>query len=146
MFIGGAPASMGGGIGLSTVIVLIVTLFAIARGYEDVRIFQRTLPVETIYKAVAIITISLVLVITVTLILLLGNEEELFQVAFEVISAFSNTGYSLGITDKFGPVGRLLLIFTMFWGRLGPLTLVVALAQRHSRSLIRYPAEKIIIG
>ena len=70
----------------------------------------------------------------------------LFPVAFEVISAYSNTGYSLGITDSLNSMSRLLVAFTMFWGRLGPLTIVVALAQRHKATLIRYPAERIIIG
>lgn len=146
MFIGGAPASMGGGVGISTVAVVLVTLFAIVRGYRDVRIFERTLPTETIFKAVAILTVSTVLVIGVTLILILSGEGDLFPVAFEVMSAFSNTGYSLGITDGFSSAGRAWLAFTMFWGRLGPLTLVVALAQRRRQTLIHYPEERIIIG
>ena len=146
MFIGGAPASMGGGVGLSTVAVVLVTLWSTVRGYSEVRIFERTLPMETIIKAVAVITVSTALVVSVTLTLMLFGQGALFPVAFEVISAFSNTGYSLGITDQFGPAGRFLLIITMFWGRLGPLTLVVALAQRHRLTLIRYPEEKIIIG
>ena len=146
MFIGGAPASMGGGIGISTVAVVLVTLYSIVRGYSDSRVFERTLPTETIFKAVAVLTVSTVLVVSVTLTLLLLNQGDLFSVAFEVMSAFSNTGYSLGITDSFGNLGRILLAFTMFWGRLGPLTLVVALAQRRRQTLINYPEEKIIIG
>ena len=147
MFIGGAPASMGGGVGLSTVAVVLVTLVSITRGHDEVRVLERTLPTETIYKSVAVLTVSTALVFGVTLLLmLLGEGKEIFPIAFEVISAFSNTGYSLGITDQFSNTGRVLLAFTMFWGRLGPLTLVVALAQRHRRSLLRYPEEKIIIG
>lgn len=146
MFIGGAPASMGGGVGISTVAVVLVTLYSTVRGYTDSRVFERTLPTETVLKAVAILTVSTMLVISVTLSLMLLGDGDFFAVAFEVISAFSNTGYSLGITEDFGLVGRLLLAFTMFWGRLGPLTLVVALAQRRRQTLIRYPEEKIIIG
>ncbi len=146
MFIGGAPASMGGGVGITTVAVVLVTLNSTVRGYDDSRIFERTLPTETIFKAVAVLTVSTVLVFGVTLALLLLNQGDLFAVAFEVISAFSNTGYSLGITENFDGLARVLLAFTMFWGRLGPLTLVVALAQRRRRTLIHYPEEKIIIG
>jgi trk system potassium uptake protein TrkH len=146
MFIGGAPASMGGGVGISTIAVVLVILTSTVRGHNHARIFERTLPVETIFKAVAVLTVSATLVISVTVILMLLNQGELFPVAFEVISAFSNTGYSLGITDNFSGIGRALLVFTMFWGRLGPLTLVVALAQRRRRSLLHYPEEKIIIG
>lgn len=146
MFIGGAPASMGGGVGLSTIAVVFVTLASTARGNRDVRIFERTLPTETIVKAIAVLTVSIALVIIVTLLLALLGEGEIFPIAFEVVSAFSNTGYSLGITDSFGEVGRILLVITMFWGRLGPLTLIVALAQRGRQTLIRYPEEKILIG
>ncbi|NJN98886.1 MAG: Trk family potassium uptake protein [Anaerolineales bacterium] len=146
MFIGGAPASMGGGVGLTTVAVVLITLASNVRGYQDVRILERTLPTETIHKAVAIITVSTALVTIVTLCLILFREGELFPVAFEVVSAFSNTGYSLGITESFDAWGKIILAFTMFWGRLGPLTLVVALAQRDRKSLIHYPEEKIIIG
>lgn len=146
MFIGGAPASMGGGVGLSTVAVVLITLASTARGYRDVRTFERTLPTETVFKAVAVLTVSTVVVVIVTLSLALLGEGDLFPIAFEVVSAFSNTGYSLGITGSLGQTSRILLAFTMFWGRLGPLTLVVALAQRHSQTLIRYPEEKIIIG
>ncbi len=146
MFIGGAPASMGGGVGLTTVAVVLITLASNVRGYNDVRVLGRTLPIETIFKAVAIITVSTALVASITLILMIFAEGQLFPVAFEVVSAFSNTGYSLGITDSFDKWGRVLLAFTMFWGRLGPLTLVVALAQRSRQTLIHYPEEKIIIG
>jgi trk system potassium uptake protein TrkH len=146
MFIGGAPASMGGGVGISTVAVVLVTLFSTVRGHNEARIFERTLPVETIFKAVAVLTVSAMLVVGVTITLILLNQGSLFPIAFEVISAFSNTGYSLGVTSSFNGLARALVIFTMFWGRLGPLTLVVALAQRRRRSLIHYPEERIIIG
>ncbi len=146
MFIGGAPASMGGGVGLSTVAVVFIALLSTVRGYSDVRTFERTLPTETIIKAVAVLTVSTILIATITIILLLLDQGDLYPVAFEVVSAFSNTGYSLGITREFNWAGRFLLAFTMFWGRLGPLTLIVLLAQRHRQTLIKYPAEKIIIG
>ncbi len=146
MFIGGAPASMGGGIGLTTVAVVIVTLFNNVRGHPDVRILRRTLPVETIHKAAAIVTVSVGLVLTVTLSILMFDGGNIVPVLFEVISAFSNTGYSLGITADLNQVSRALIVFTMFWGRLGPLTLVVALAQRSQHTQVYYPEEKIIIG
>lgn len=146
MFIGGAPASMGGGVGLSTVAVVLITLQSTVLGFSDVRILERTLPFETIVKAVAVLTVSTGLVVGVTLCLTLLEPAALFPIAFEVVSAFSNTGYSLGITADLGTLSRLLVAFTMFWGRLGPLTLVVALAQRHRQTLVHYPEEKIIIG
>ncbi len=146
MFIGGAPASMGGGIGLTTVAVVLVTLWNNVRGHPGARIMRRTLPLETIQKATAILTLSTGLVLTITLAILVFDGGEIVPVAFEVISAFSNTGYSLGITSHLSQISRGLIIFTMFWGRLGPLTLVVALAQHSRRTQVYYPEEKIIIG
>ncbi|GAB4425005.1 MAG: TrkH family potassium uptake protein [Anaerolineae bacterium] len=146
MFIGGAPASMGGGVGLSTVAVVLITLQSIVLGYSDVRVLRRTIPTETVFKAVAVLTVSTILVVLVTFLMLLIEEDTFFPVGFEVVSAFSNTGYSLGITGNLSWSSRLLIAFTMFWGRLGPLTLVVALAQRHRQTFVHYPEEKIIIG
>ncbi len=146
MFIGGAPASMAGGVTTSTIAVLLVAVMATARGNQAAVTFGRSLPLETIAKAVAIMTVSSILVVVVTMILALRHEGELFQVAFEVISAFSNTGYSLNFTGELDSVGRFLIAFTMFWGRLGPLTIVVALAQSAQPTLINYPEEPVIMG
>jgi trk system potassium uptake protein TrkH len=146
MFVGGAPASMAGGVTLSTVGVVLATLVATARGRPQVTVFGRTLPLETIGKAVAIMTLSTLVCFVVTLLLLLAGAGPLTPVAFEVISAFSNTGYSLGATGDLNEFGRLLIALTMYWGRLGPLTLVVLLAQRERATLVRYPAERIVIG
>ena len=82
----------------------------------------------------------------ITLCLVFIEKTNLFSIAFETISAFSNTGYSLGITSDLALASRLLIAFTMFWGRLGPLTLVVALTQPRRQTLIHYPEERIIIG
>ena len=146
MFIGGAPASMAGGVTLSTVSVLLVTVAGTVRGRDDSIAFGRTIPLETITKAVAIMTVSTLLVAAVTLWLSLAHAGALFPVGFEVISAFANAGYSLNFTGELDSFGRFLIAFTMFWGRLGPLTVVVALAQREHRSLLNYPEEAVPLG
>ncbi len=146
MFVGGAPASMSGGVTLSTVGVLFATLHTMVRGQPQVIIFRRTLPLETISKAVAIMTIATLLCFSATLLLLLGGAGSLLTVGFEVISAFSNTGFSLGVTNTLNGWQQLVIILMMFWGRLGPLTLVVLFVQRERPTLIRYPAEQIVLG
>lgn len=146
MFIGGAPASMAGGIGVSTVAVIFVVVLATARGDDRAVVYGRTIPSETLTKAVSVMTVSTLLVASVTLVLISRHSGEIFAVAFEVVSAFSNTGYSLGLTSELDGFGRFLIAMTMFWGRLGPLTVVVALAQRAQPSLVRYPEEPIILG
>lgn len=146
MFIGGAPASMAGGVTISTVAVIGVAVLATVRGLPQAVVFERVLPFETIAKAAAIMTISTILCFVVTLIVLTSGHGRLLAVGFEVVSAFSNTGYSLGSTTELTDLNRLLIAFTMFWGRLGPLTLVVMLTQRERPTLARYPTEQIVIG
>lgn len=146
MFIGGAPASMAGGISTSTLGVLIIAVIATARGRSTAVGFGRTLPAETIAKAVAIMTVSTLLVAMITLTLALTRQGDIFREGFEVVSAFSNTGYSLAFTSELDTLGRLLIAFTMFWGRLGPLTIVVALAESEEPSLVHYPEEPVILG
>ena len=146
MFIGGAPASMAGGVTISTIGVIGVAVMATVRGLPQAVVFERVLPFETIAKAAAIMTVSTLLCFLMTLILLASGSERLLNTGFEVVSAFSNTGYTLNTTTQLNEAGRLLIAFTMFWGRLGPLTMVVLLAQRERPSLARYPAEQIVIG
>jgi len=146
MFIGGSPASMAGGVSSSTVGVLILAVLATARGHAAAVAYGRTLPEETISKAVAIMTVSTLLVVAMTLTLALRGNGPIFASAFEVVSAFANAGYSVGATADLDAFARYIVIFTMFWGRLGPLTIVVALAQRLQPTLVRFPEEPVILG
>lgn len=146
MFVGGAPASMAGGVTLSTVGVLLISVLATVRGLDTASAFGRTLPFETIAKAVAVMTVSTLLVTAITMFLALQHEGAIFDVTFEVVSAFANAGYSLNFTGALDSIGRYAIAFAMFWGRLGPLTIVVALAQRQQPTLIQYPEEPVILG
>ncbi len=146
MFIGGAPASMAGGISTSTLGVLILAVMATAQGRSTAVGFGRTVPAETIAKAVAIMTVSTLLVTLITLALSLNSDKDIFRQGFEVVSAFANAGYSLAFTSELNTFGRVLIAFAMFWGRLGPLTIVVALAESEQPSLVSYPEEPVILG
>ena len=147
MFIGGAPASMAGGVTSSTVGVLLISALATAKGGDNEAVaFGRSVPRETLNKAVAIMTVSTLLVAGVTIVLSLFNQGDIFELGFEVVSAFANAGYSLGFTSKLNAWGQALIVLTMFWGRLGPLTIVIALAQRERSSLLHYPEEPVILG
>ena len=147
MFVGGAPASMAGGVTTSTLGVLVISALATAKGGDNQAVaFGRSVPRETLNKAVAIMTVSTLLVAAVTIVLSLLNQGDIFALGFEVVSAFANAGYSLGFTPKLNAWGQALIAFTMFWGRLGPLTIVIALAQRERPSLLQYPEEPVILG
>jgi trk system potassium uptake protein TrkH len=86
-------------------------------------------------------------VITATWLLLLSQDLGFSQALFEVVSAFSTTGLSLGVTGQLDAFGRLLIIAIMFWGRLGAITIMLALLKRGTReSLVRYPEETVLAG
>ncbi len=147
MFIGSAPASMGGGITTGTLSVLAMAMWSFARGYDMVRAGQRTISMATVWRAVVVLIISLGTVMAATWLLLLAEGRELSATLFEVISAFSTTGLSVGLTPQLGTPGRLILIVLMFWGRLGAVTIMLVLLKKDARkTLVRYPEETVLVG
>jgi trk system potassium uptake protein len=147
MFIGSAPASMGGGITTGTFSVLVLAMWSLARGYDTVRAGKRTISIATVWRAVTVLIISLGVVISATWLLLVSQDLPFSPALFEVVSAFSTTGLSLGITSTLGTFGRLLIIATMFWGRLGAITIMLVLLKGDSRdSLVKYPEESVLVG
>jgi trk system potassium uptake protein TrkH len=145
MFIGCAPASMGGGITTGTFAVLMLAVGAYARGLASPQIGGRTLAPQTVRKAAAILTVSLLVVLTATWLILATHEATLDDALFEVVSAFATCGLSLTLTSELNLFGQLVICVMMFWGRLGALTLVVALANQRPQ-LVAYPEEQVLIG
>ena len=147
MFIGTAPASTGGGITTGTFAVLVFSVISYARGLDKIRIGKHTLPRALLLRSMVVFVISFNLVLLATWLLLLTNPFTLDQSLFEVISAYSTTGLSLGITAELNTIGRLILIFTMFAGRLGAITIMIAFLGRDTGAkLVDYPEEVILIG
>lgn len=147
MFIGASPASMGGGISTSTFAVLVLAMWSIARGRSEIRAGRRTIPPEILLKAAAIVTGATALVAVVTWLLLFTQENvTLITALVEAVSAFSTAGLSLGLTPRLDVFGRLLVAGLMFFGRIGTLTLIVALVRPRVPPAIAYPEERILIG
>jgi trk/ktr system potassium uptake protein len=147
MFIGTAPASTGGGITTGTFIVLMLAVISYARGLDKIRVGKHTLSGSLLLRALVVVVISVSLVILATWLILLTNPFSLDQVLFEVVSAYSTTGLSLGITAGLNVIGRLIIIFTMFAGRLGAITIMISLLGRDvGKKLVDYPEESILIG
>jgi trk system potassium uptake protein len=146
MFIGCAPASMGGGITTGTFGVLLLNLRSYVLGLPEVRWGHRTVAPDIVRRAGVVLTISIGLVIFATWLILMTHRLPLNAVLFEVISAFATCGLSLGITGELNLFGRLILVVLMLWGRLGALTLVMALAASgEARTHVHYPPEKVLI-
>lgn len=147
MFIGSAPASMGGGITTGTLVVLVLAVWSYGRGLPRVQVARRTIAAGTVRRAAAILTVSVGLVGLASWLILLTHNLALNSVLFEVVSAFATSGLSLGITGELNTFGRLVIIVMMFWGRLGAITLVVAIAQRTAQPepAVLYPEEPVFI-
>jgi len=150
MFIGGSPGSTAGGIKTATVVVLFMTIVSVVRGHEDTEIFKKRLNKEAVYKALVITVLGLVLVMAVTMLLSITEQPNIpFEyLLYEATSAFATVGLTLGITTKLTFVGKIVIILTMYAGRVGPLTIILALAKtKNAKSgTIRYPEDKILIG
>ncbi len=147
MFIGASPTSTGGGVKTTTFGVVTFTLFGMIRGRPEPVIFKRRFPSQQVMKAISIISASSALVFITTFILTVFEGESFLDMLFEVISAFGTVGLSTGITPELSTPSKIALIVTMFCGRIGPVTLLVALAERKPKDdAVEYPEEKLMIG
>ena len=146
MFIGASPSSTGGGIKTTTFGVLMATIIATISGHEETSLMKRRLPRDLILKAVTIFALAMTLVITVTLLMTFTEKAGFIDLLFEVTSAFGTVGLSTGITPNMTDVGRIFIIITMFVGRLGPLTIALALNNRASKRNVEYITDHVMIG
>lgn len=149
MFIGASSGSTGGGIKTNTFAILSLSLFGIFRGHSEVSVFKRTVSTEIILRSLAVILTSMVVVLITTFLLTITErslQKDFLEVLFEATSAFGTVGLSMGLTGNLSPLGKVIIIVTMFIGRLGPLTMAYALAKKDVKVKIRYAEEKVIIG
>lgn len=146
MFVGGGSASTAGGIKVTTLAVMMLAIVAEARGDQDVEVFGRRIPRETLRLAVAVSFVGATAVLVSSLLLLEITGWTLDVVLFEVISAFATVGLSTGVTADLPEAGKYVLVALMFIGRTGTMTLAAALALRDRRRVIRLPEERPIIG
>lgn len=147
MYIGAGSGSTAGGIKMTTVAVLLATVRAQFKGKEDVVLFRHRIVVETILKALTVATCGFIIIILITFFLSITEKGADFIVyLFEATSAFGTVGLSMGLTPELTPIGRLLIIFTMFAGRLGPLTIAFAIAKKRTEEAFHDPKGNIMIG
>jgi trk system potassium uptake protein TrkH len=148
MFIGASPGSTGGGIKTTTFAILFQSVRATLKGKERVEFFDRTVPNAVVVRATAIIIISLMIVsFFILLMMRIETEHGFLSIFFEVVSAFATVGLSLGVTPYLTAAGKLCLIALMFIGRVGPLTLALAIGQnRETTGKVEYPDGRILIG
>ncbi|MBA2721078.1 MAG: Trk family potassium uptake protein [Chloroflexi bacterium] len=146
MFIGGASGSTAGGIKVNTFSVLLVAIVATIRGRPAAEAFGRRLPHDVIYRALSIALLSIAFVFAIAFGTALLAGAEFVDALFEAISAFATVGLTTGLTPQLPDPARLLIAAAMFAGRLGPLTLVLALAARQRPVSYRPAVESLRIG
>lgn len=146
MFIGGSPASTAGGIKTTTAAVLLATLRAEVAGTEP-RLGFRSVPTEVRRRATAVTVLSGgIVVVSLGLLTLTDPAVPFLSLTFEAVSAFATTGLSTGVTPLLSPGGKLVLIATMFVGRVGPLTIALAVATRAADARYRLASEPVAVG
>ncbi|MCJ7471848.1 MAG: Trk family potassium uptake protein, partial [Actinobacteria bacterium] len=146
MFIGASPGGTGGGIKTTTFVTVAAAGVSSIRGRSSVNLFKRRLPDSAIYRALTLTLTAIALVIFSTIGLLVFENCSLKDALFEAISAFGTVGLTTGITGSLTMPGKIILILSMFIGRIGISTLSVAIAFRSSVSKISYPEDTITIG
>ena len=155
MFIGASPGSTGGGIKTTSATLLLLLIWNRWKGYEEVNVFNRTIPKEQITKTISIIFAAALSICLITSILLLAGGGNLpphqsrhffVEYLFETVSAFGTVGLSMGITPNMNDLQKLAIIIMMFAGRVGPLTLAFSLALRSARKGITYAEETVMVG
>jgi trk system potassium uptake protein TrkH len=146
MFIGGAAGSTAGGIKVNNFGILTASIWSAIRGKEHPGAFKREFIEQQIYRALAVVILSLGLVGIVVFLLTITEDFKFINLLFESISAFGTVGLSTGITPSLTTAGKMIVAVTMFAGRLGPLTIALALIQRQKPTEFHYPKESIRIG
>lgn len=130
MFIGAAPGSTGGGIKLTTALILFMTVVSVIRGEEDTTVIRRRIDKSIVYRSLAVAFLAACMVMFTTLVLLVTSDVSTVDALYEAVSAFGTVGLSVGVTNETNWIGQLTLIFTMFFGRIGPVAFALSLSMR----------------
>jgi trk system potassium uptake protein TrkH len=148
MFIGAGPGSTAGGIKLTTLAVVIATVYAAIRGEAQVKLFdfKRRVSEKIAYKAVAVVAVSGLWIMVATFLITSFETMEFLPVLFETVSAFATVGLTMGITADLSAPSKLVLILTMYAGRVGVLFILLAMFTARKKSALHYAEEPLLIG
>lgn len=148
MFIGAAPGSTGGGVKITTIAIIILTVTTFIKGQEDIQIMRERVPQNIIIKSISIVALSFAIILLTTTVLLVNKEGTFIQVLFESVSAFGTVGLSTGITPGLGTFSKYQIILTMLLGRIGPFSAVMAFSLKQKKRNVpyKYAEGKITVG
>ncbi len=147
MFIGGSPVGTAGGIKTVTFAVLITSAFATMKTHAEAELFHRTIPKHAVSKAVAVVSMAFIILFTATLLLSAVTDADALDVVYETVSAAATVGLTRSLTSELNIWGRIIIIITMYLGRVGPISLMIALnTKKETKNIIKNPTEDISVG
>ncbi|MDI9490763.1 MAG: TrkH family potassium uptake protein [Bacillota bacterium] len=146
MFVGGSPGSTAGGLKTTTFGVLVLSTISTIKGENEPVVFNKHIGLKNIRKALALVVVGLLLVISVSFLLTVTEDVKFIDLLFETVSAYGTVGLSKGITQDLTSFGKIIIMLTMYAGRVGPLTLGFAISNRMRPSKLRYPEANVLIG
>ncbi len=147
MFIGGSPVGTAGGVKTVTIAVLLASAFAVMGNNEDVVLFHRTITKQAVSKAAAVVSMSFIILFTSTVLLSAVTDADALDIAYETVSATATVGLTRNLTSSLNLWGKIIIIITMYLGRVGPISLVIAFhTRKENRNSIKDPTEEISVG
>ncbi|MTD30419.1 TrkH family potassium uptake protein [Planomicrobium sp. YIM 101495] len=147
MFIGASPSSAGGGIRTTTFAIVILFLIQFARGKNVIQLFGREIETTDVFRAFAVILLAgIMVVISMMVMMVTESGASAIQILFEITSAFGTCGMSLGLTEDLSGIGKFLIMFLMFIGRVGLISFLFTIGGKSHKAKFHYPKERVIIG
>ena len=147
MIIGGSPVGTAGGVKTVTIAVLLFSSLATIKNKNNASLFNRTLSVYSIRKAVAVVTFFVIIMLTSVILLSATTNASMLDAVYESASATATVGLSRNLTSSLNDIGKIIIIFTMYLGRVGPISLAVALGSKNiGQNIITEPTEEVCIG
>ncbi len=147
MFIGGSPVGTAGGVKTVTIVVILSSALSAIKSKKEVTMFNRNIPKEAVSKAVAVTGMSFIIMFTSTVLLSAVTDASALDILYETVSATATVGLTKNLTSGLNFAGKIIIILTMYLGRVGPISLAIAFnKKRESPNIIKNPTEEISVG
>ena len=145
MIIGGSPTGTAGGVKTVTFAILVFCVLSVAKQEESITLFKRRVPQNLLSKALAIIVINLIVLMTSVLLLLVFDHGTFMDSCYERVSALATVGLTKGLTPNLTIAGKVIIIITMYLGRVGPISMAIGFSQKNKKKMVMYPEQDLIL-
>lgn len=145
MIIGGSPAGTAGGVKTVTFAILVFCVISVAKQEDSISLFKRRVPQHLLPKALAIIVINLIVLMTSVLLLLAFDHGSFMESCYECVSALATVGLTKGLTPNLTIAGKVIIIITMYLGRVGPISMAIGFSQKNKKKKVMYPEQDLIL-